>query len=546
MNKTSILIATIAALPLIGSGMLLATPIGLSQKSLSYIGAFRVPHGKYNGTNFASNPFVNAQYQPFAYNPVNNSLFMGQVSGLATAPKRVGEFTIPEIIDPATISYDIEKLSQSSVIQVPQDLSEGNFDRIRLNGNIPGDEAKAQLGGLYVYNGKLLGTVWGYYDANGALSYRSHFSANLDWTNQYGFNGLHAVGVSPTGSYANGGFVGGYMTKVPSYYRAQIGFPMLTGRTGGPIVSRSSYGPTLWGFDPSSFNFDTPAPAKMFIGYPDAHQTLGGYSDTPSVMFNRSSGVKGVIWPEGTNSIMFFGSIGLGIKFDDEGVPVINNAPACEGPGTSSRSEAKTNFELLNMKVNSWTCGYQVLDSNNISNGDSCCFDPINPDYAAHHNKFVIGDGGSCYGPGTKTVEEARTNGWLKEHSPSSYTCGGLTMSGEDIAQGSGCCFVGTLSTDKGGTAYPSIYRVWQYDANDIIEVKNGTKKAWELIPKIWTFDLPFVNPERSRGLLGVAFDEDRKLVYIAQPFSDGNYPLIHVFKLDLTPAPSKTPLEIE
>ena len=505
----------------------------ISKSDIIYEGTFRVPHGLHNGTNFGNNSYLNAQYQPFAYNPNNNSIFMGSITGPATQPKRIGEFSVPEIIHPSTVDYDIEQLPQAVVIQAPQDISSGDFDKIRLNGNIPSDEAKAQLGGLYVYNNTLLGTVWGYYDANGAMSYRSHFSANLDWTTATGFSGLHAVGVSPTGSFANGGFVGGYMAEVPVKYRDQIGAPMLTGRTGGPIVSRSSYGPTLWSFDPADFDFDTPAPATMLIGYPDSHQTLGGYSDVPSTLYNRGAGVRAVLWPEQTDSILFIGTIGLGIKYHPNGTPVINSQPSCRGPGTSNAKKALSNAQLKKAEVGSYICGPTTLTYADIyTEGKSCCFDPTSSDDGEHTTEFVLGKGTSCYGLGTKELSETRTNAWLKQHSPTSYSCGGITMSGSEISAGDGCCYVGKLSTDKGGTSYPSVYQVWQYNVNDLLDVKSGSKKPWEVVPEVWNFDLPFVNPDRSKGLIGATIDQANERIFIAQSFGDGNYPLVHVFKI--------------
>lgn len=501
----------------------------VAKSDLLYLGAFRVPHHP----GFANNSFVNAQYQPFTYNPYANTLFLGQYNSGPTDTKGLGEFTVVEPIKPSDVGYDINKLNQAAVVQAPQDISDGNFDRIMKGGEIPGDEAKALLGGLYVYDNKLLGTAWGYYDASSAVSYRSHYTANLKWDQGYGFNGLHAVGLPPVDIVANGGFVGGYMVAVPQTYRTLLGYPMLTGRVGGPIVGRSSFGPTVWGFDPNALNFDDPAPATMFLGYPSDHKTLGDYSDVPSTTFNRSTGVSGVVWPGATDSVLFFGDLGLGVAYDSSGVPLKNDAGECFGPGTSNRVEAKENSVLKTLGVSSWSCGYQVMSKADIDAGLSCCFDPVDASTGRHSNEFVVGNGTSCYGPGTRTLMEARTSEWLQKNTPSGYTCGGYAMSGADIESGNACCFVGTNSTAKGGSSYPSVHQVWQYDAADLVAVKNGVKKPWDIMPLVWNFDLPFGSKVRSSAILGVGFDENSSRLYVAQTFGDGEFPLIHVFELD-------------
>jgi len=504
----------------------------LSKSNFDYLGAFRVSQGNFGSSSFSGNSYVNAQYQPMAYNPNNNSLFLGQRTDTATKPKRVGEISIPNIINPIDVNFDILKLETASIIQNIQDISDGGFDKIKTDGLIPSDEAKAQLGGLFVYQNKLFGTVWSYFDASGSNSYRSHWRANTNWETDYNFNGIHAVGTSPTGSKANGGFVGGYMCEVPDEYKNILGYPLLTGRTGGPIVGRSSYGPSLWGFSPDDFNYDTPADATMFIGYTSSYQTLGGYEDTPSMFYNRSTGIKGVLWPQGSDSILFFGVHGLGIVFDNEGKPLDNTKEPCFGAGTSNRNEAKTNDWLLKNAPDGWVCGYQKLTASDISGGAACCFDPVDPSVGQHFHPFVIGKGGSAYGPGTKDYKYARTNEWLKNYSPKGYDCNGKFISPTDISSGNACSFVGTGATDKGGSSYPNVYQVWQYHVNDLIDVKNGIKKPWEIIPDVWNFDLPFDNPNQKKQVLGVAYDEANQIVYIGQAFGDGKYPLIHAFKI--------------
>lgn len=509
--------------------------VALSENNFNYLGAFNVPQV----TSISNNPFVNAQYQPIAYNPRNNSLFIGQTTGPETSPKRVAEISIPTIINPLTVNYDVTKLNVSVLLKEPTDISEGAFDKLTIGGGVPSDEAKAQLGGLLVFGDKLFGTAWAYYDASSGTSYRSHWTLDLslDWTGPNSvFSGLHAVGLPPINITANGGFVGGYMAEVPDEYKLLLGSDLVTGRVGGPIVGRSSYGPTLWTFAHDELNFDNPASAKMLLGYTTEHQTIGGYDDGPSLTFSRGSGVKGLVWPKNSANLFFFGQHGFGISYDSAGVPLTNPSPNCVGPGTSSRNKAQTNDWLKNNSPGGWVCGVTVMTAQSISGGASCCFDPINPVSQTHSIPFVVGQGESCYGPGTSDYTIARTKEWLKANTPSGYQCGGSTISSADIAADNACCYVGTGSTAKGGSSYPFVYQVWQYNVEDLMLVKNGSKNPWEILPTVWNFDLPFANPARIKQLLSATYDSSTNRVYIGQTFGNGNYPVIHVFEIVYPP----------
>lgn len=514
------------------------TPI--SKESFHYLGAFRVPKVSFDGKSVQNNPSVNAQYQPLAFNPSNNSLFIGQRTGAIGAPKGIAEISIPEVIKPATVSYDITRLNESIFIQPPTDVSQGAFDKLQQGGGIPPVEARGFLGGLFVFEGKLLGTTWAYYDASASHGFRSHWRSNLDWTdNNYGFDGLHAVGQSPVGSIANGGFVGGYIAEIPDEYKEILGYKLLTGRTGGPISWRSSFGPTLWGFAHDKLNYDQPADAKMFLGYTGDHRTISAPDiNTPSLTHNMSTGIRGVIWPKNSSSILFFGGHGFGISYDSEGVPLNNPTPRCVGAGTSSRSEVKSNDWLVRNTPTKWMCGYTKLSADEISNGNSCCFDPLNPAVGEHITPYIIGHGQACYGFGTTDHTEARMNKWLVANSPNGYSCGESTMSKGSIAGGGTCCFVGTGSTAKGGASFPSVHQVWQYEVEDLILVKNGVKQPWDILPKVWNIDLPFDNPNKIKQIFGTAYDAINNRVYVGQAFGEGNYPVIHVFEILYPPMP--------
>ena len=83
----------------------------------------------------------------------------------------------------------------------------------------------------------------------------------------------------------------------------------------------------------------------------------------------------------------------------------------------------------------------------------------------------------------------------------------------------------------KGEHAYPYKYQVWAYDANDLINVKNGLSDPWDVRPySIWNFEMPFA--ALSRGLKGVAYDDEKDLIYVAVDGPDGEG-IIQVFRIN-------------
>ena len=92
------------------------------------------------------------------------------------------------------------------------------------------------IGGLMVDNGQLIGTAFNAYDASGSVTL-SHFKLSSLNLASASVSGLYQVGTM------GGGFVGGYMTPIPSEWQSSLGAPMLTGQGGIPITGRTSYGP---------------------------------------------------------------------------------------------------------------------------------------------------------------------------------------------------------------------------------------------------------------------------------------------------------------
>lgn len=111
---------------------------------------------------------------------------------------------------------------------------------------------------------------------------------------------------------------------------------------------------------------------------------------------------------------------------------------------------------------------------------------------------------------------------------------------GKPSPDGSHYCYDPT-SSDKGTHAYPYNFQIWAYDLNDLAGVRAGTKKPWEVVPYgVWPFELPTYEMRVRLG--GVAYDVKTQRLYVSQLFADKDgyesRPIIHVFQLDLPPAP--------
>jgi len=195
-------------------------------------------------------------------------------------------------------------LATASVLQPFIDVSEGKMFTV--------DPYTIKVGGLMVYGGKLYGTAYSYYDADGN-QVLSHYRSALNLSVKGDVQGMYEVGS------LGAGFVSGYMTAIPSAWQSAFGGPVLTGQCCLAIISRTSYGPAVSVFDPNDLGVTHPVPDIPLVYYPSNHP-LADWSAT-SPYFNGSTEIKGMVFPQNTRSVLFFGRHGIGTF--------------CYGPGTS-------------------------------------------------------------------------------------------------------------------------------------------------------------------------------------------------------------------
>lgn len=372
----------------------------LGAANLSYEGAFRVPGGNHGDPNVYDTFAYGGT--ALAYNAVNSSLFLVGHDW----DQLVGEIGIPQVVK----SNNLDDLSTATVLQQVKDITEGHMGEVGTGGAVYSDSVK--VGGLMPFGGKLVGTVFIYYDA-ASFAARSHFTSGFDLAAVGDFSGMYSVGT------LNPGFVGGYMAPIPSSWQADLGGPALTGLCCVSIVGRTSLGPAASVFDPSALGKSDPAAATPVVGYPLEHPTLGewGNTTTANPVYNQGSQVTGLVFPEEARSVLFFGRTGLGIPCYGEGtsdqaldrqpVPGETGVVYCYDPGDSSKGTHAFPYAY-------YVWAYDVLDLISVKGGHKQPWDlkpystwaldlPFAPDGKALH--------GVAYDPQGKRIFVSQANG---------------------------------------------------------------------------------------------------------------------------------------
>lgn len=261
-----------------------AGDVRIEARHLVLVGSFRIPSG-----DFGSPQWTGFSYggTALAYNAANDSLYLVGHDH----HQLVAEIAVPEIVKADTL----DQLKTATVLQSFVDVTEGALDSV--------DDGTVKIGGLLVWGGKLYGTAYSYYDADGNQTLSS-FVHDLDLTASGTFEGFYQVGT------LGAGLVSGYMTPIPPAWRDKLGGPVVIGQCCIPIVSRTSYGPAAFVFDPAQLGQTTPAPAAPLVYYPDGHPLAAW--DSTGTDFNGSTQLGGVVFPVGSRSLLFIGRQGSG------------------------------------------------------------------------------------------------------------------------------------------------------------------------------------------------------------------------------------------
>ena len=478
----------------------------LQQNNLIYQGAFRVP---FSGTG----PCSGSGGHMIAYNPTGNSgagslFIISGPGGPTTGCSQFAEITIPNpicldasgratsctnytILSSALVN-NVSNLNAASLLQNFVDDTYGNQEKVG------GSSTSNVLNtGILVYNGKLIASTKIYYDANLSQQY-THFtnSTNLSINN---FSGYYKID-----SGVLSGFNSGAMCLIPLGYRAQLGGPVITGQSPGTgIVTSLSYGPCAIVFDPDNLvpaNLPPAAvPATPLSYYTESHHLPGGYwgaSQQSNIYTSPSDQINGVVFPDNTRSVLFFGSHGLSST----------TGYACYGAGTTNPNEscAASYVTTWGPKcvANVSTCNGAIMSSGEVDN-DGCCYDPQNSSKGPHSYPYVnyvwaydAGDSSGNNSPGNR---------------------------------------VSSLNSANPGK-------------NNYTAVKLGLIKPYEILPyATWTFTLPTIGElsgVKYGNFSGAAWDPTHQVIYVTQPGADcdgnGCFPLVHVYKVTTSLQPQQ------
>lgn len=267
----------------------------LNQNNMKYLGAFKVPDKQMGCNNWDACVFSYGG-GPIAFNKAGNgglgSLFMG---GNAQY-NQIAEISIPALIN----SSNINDLNTALDLQNFFDISEGNRTKILTDGATY--SGTVNNGGLMVWGNKLIGTVYTYYP--GDTQILSHYTSGLNLSTTGDFAGMFQL------SGIGARMVGGYMCKIPTEWQTSFGGPALTGQAALSIISTTSSGPSASVFDPAKLGVLNPVPATPLVYYPINHPLAN--PETQNNNFTVTSTIKGIVFPAGTDSILFFGRNGTG------------------------------------------------------------------------------------------------------------------------------------------------------------------------------------------------------------------------------------------
>ena len=356
----------------------------LQKSNLVYEGAFKVPHGTIGDSTFEyGGPAL-------AYNPANKSLF---VAGHNTQNK-VAEISIPTVTN-----NDLTQLSTATALQPFTDPTEGGLNNLPTTGS-------KKVGGLMVYQGKLYETGYLYYDGSN-VQIESHFVSGLNLSIQGDVQGPFAVG------NLKAGFVSGWMIPIPTAYQSALGGPAITGNCCLGIITRTSYGPSAFAFNPSDLGKINPVPDVPLLYYSKDHTTLGPWGgSTP--YYSGSDSIRGVAFPEGARSVLYFGTHGTtfcyGAGTSDpalHGKPTPDGTTYCYDPSDGSKGTHGYPYEYQ-----IWA--YDVNDLIAAKNGQKNPWDIL--PYGVWNFTLPFQSsgrqlGGVAYDPGTQRIFLAQSYG---------------------------------------------------------------------------------------------------------------------------------------
>lgn len=271
----------------------------LVQKSdLEYLGSFALPTTQSGTSRFG--------YGGKAIIPYTDSLGRTTVymQGHNQKPGQVAQVEVPASLSK---SFVYSQLAVAKQLQPFADITDGSLST-KVGITSPDG---ASIYGLLPFKGKLIVAADEYYGCTQTLT---HGLASLDLSLTTDFAGFFEVD-----GVANPRAIAGPMAEVPLAWRNLVGGSVLTGNWGIPLIGCNSPGPALTAFNPEDLGSKSPVPGSTLLFHSLGHVPCEGAQCTfpdaeaqTSELYNLTTALGGVAFPEGSRSVLIFGRHGIG------------------------------------------------------------------------------------------------------------------------------------------------------------------------------------------------------------------------------------------
>ena len=279
-------LSALALLPIRIEAQTPSTAPLIQANNLTYLGSFTVPSGNLGSTwGFSAAGTWGLGTYGITYNPANKSLFIGG----HPYEQRIAEIAIPASLAGTPTATALQNLI---------DPLEGALDSIN-----PTQPTSKAIGSAFIYNNQLYLGAFSTYDAAGTQT-KSQFVRPTNLSTRGQVQGPFTIGSTYSG------WVDKYAAIIPPEWQSSFGGPVLVGGSGGSIDSLQSWGPSSSVITPSDVGSQNPVPATLVLGYAIDHPLASYY--VGNQYWSANTIITGMVFPQGTRSVLYFGKHGLG------------------------------------------------------------------------------------------------------------------------------------------------------------------------------------------------------------------------------------------
>lgn len=306
--------STAASASAVGPVVAAGEPTLVTAASIEYVGAFLLP-------DTWSTSITAMAYDPSGASGSGSLFLIGSRSYIA-------EISIPTLVD-ASATNNVDLLNKSSVLQsATGDIGGGVFTGTNVPGS--GGYEGVEYHGLLVDGSTLVISAHHPYGTGGTQTV-SHIRRSKTLSNATITGPKNLLGASSP--YNKSRMFAGYMAPVPSEWQSTLGGTAVTGLAASSIVSTTSDGPSAAVFTPSTVfaSGSTDVAVSPLIAYPSTNPpetTTGDFVSSYNV-WTWASICRAVAIPNGTRSVVFFGTHGFGRYGYGTGTPdwTLHNTP---------------------------------------------------------------------------------------------------------------------------------------------------------------------------------------------------------------------------